>query len=236
MAAVLVHFAVTVPEAASSDSMADRPRALLLGDSNMGGALGQELECELTRRGFEVHIRARSSSGLARPDYFDWIGAAADEMARHDPALVVMIFGGNDVQNLLDREGRLRVRWSTGAPWFHEYVGRIRTLLAVMWAPGRQVFLLSPTNRAPRRGTQRLPRVLAAQRFAVEFFGTGAVWIDTWGLTSDPGGRFLARGPGPLRRRLRRADGIHLNREGARALLGPLMGAMADRGLRPAPR
>ena len=52
----------------------DPPRipALIVGDSNIFGPLGKSLERSLGALGFDVKRRGKATSGLARPDFFDW--------------------------------------------------------------------------------------------------------------------------------------------------------------------
>ena len=45
------------------------------------------------------------SSGLARPDYFDWRARLHEHVPAVDPDIVVITFGGNDAQGLLDAGG-----------------------------------------------------------------------------------------------------------------------------------
>ena len=42
----------------------------------------------------------RLSSGLSRPDYFDWPARVAQVMNEYDPDVVVLMFGGNGAQIL----------------------------------------------------------------------------------------------------------------------------------------
>ena len=63
------------------------------------------------------------SSGLARPDYFDWSARLHEHVPVVDPDIVVITFGGNDAQGLLDatvawsRSNRCRIPTTpSGAP------------------------------------------------------------------------------------------------------------------------
>ena len=103
---------------------------VLLGSSSVGGHLGHTLVQELATAGVEVIRNRRSSSGLARPDYFDW-----PQSVRHGPDLaahlgVLVLLGGNDTQPLRLMRGRRRagaVRWDPEAAWAETYAGLVRT-------------------------------------------------------------------------------------------------------------
>ena len=54
----------------------DAPRVLLIGDSNFFGPLGHTLVHAFAQRAYHVKIRGKPSSGLARPEFFDWFAEA----------------------------------------------------------------------------------------------------------------------------------------------------------------
>ena len=209
---------------------AEPRRVLLLGDSNMRLTLGVALDRRLAGLGWQVDRVARSGSGLARPDHFDWIRQAAIAVHRTRPDVVILILGGNDTQGLTPSPGSQgpRIPWKEGGAWIAEYGARVHSLLNVLWAPGRRVFLLSPTNRRPRVARERLQRVMAAQRVAVGRFPASVQWIDAYRLTSDPSGRYVARGPSGARSSVpyRHRDGVHLTPACAQAILEPLLSSL----------
>ncbi|MEZ4269846.1 MAG: DUF459 domain-containing protein, partial [Myxococcota bacterium] len=73
---------------------------LLLGDSNIYGALGKEIQRALPAVGFHVVRRGKPTSGLARPDFFDWFDTARELIGRYRPDVVIVMLGGNDGQRL----------------------------------------------------------------------------------------------------------------------------------------
>lgn len=207
------------------------PRLLLLGDSNMHGTLGQQLEDRFSGGGWVVRRIARSGSGLARPDYWDWFTEGAGAVAGERPDAVVVIFGGNDGQALWSRQGA--VRWKDESDWRAEYAARVHHFLTQLSGGVRPVFLLSPTNRRSRSARARLARVRAVQQQVVSGLPL-ARYVDTWAFTSDLRGHYVPAGPvgsGKRRAPYRRADGVHLTPAGARALLPRLLRALARGGL-----
>jgi hypothetical protein len=79
----------------------------------------------------------KGSTGLVRPDFFDWPARIEADMAEHDPDVVVLGFGGNDTQNLTTDDGILLL----GTPeWKAEYQRRIGEVLDLIEAPGRTVY------------------------------------------------------------------------------------------------
>ena len=62
---------------------------LILGGSAIVGALGVAIETKITERGYKAHRKAKSSSGLARPDFYDWVKEGKALYEQHRPALTV---------------------------------------------------------------------------------------------------------------------------------------------------
>lgn len=74
---------------------------VLMGSSSIAGPLGVRIEQSLKREGISVGKFLKSSSGICRPDFFDWRKAAAEQASsRPAPKVVVMYLGGNDSQDL----------------------------------------------------------------------------------------------------------------------------------------
>ena len=53
----------------------------------------------------DVTLDYKVSTGLARPDFFDWPARFAEEIPNVNPGIVVVTFGGNDAQGLTDKSG-----------------------------------------------------------------------------------------------------------------------------------
>lgn len=201
----------------STPAHADAPRVLLVGDSNIFGALGITIERSLESMGYEVKRRGKPTSGLARPDFFDWEAEADDLLDRYDPDLVIMMFGGNDGQGLSERGGGARIKWKQADQWRAEYERRLESLFELLRAEGRRVIVLSPTNRCCDKARKRMARVRELQKEVAERLERVS-WVDMFPLSSDAEGNWLKRGIDERKRRVlyRRGDGIHLTREGGR--------------------
>ncbi|MFP2902818.1 hypothetical protein [Corallococcus sp. 4LFB] len=89
----------TAPAQAAAPAPAPRRTVLLLGDSLIATGFGEYLQNQLAAHPrIRCERRAKSSTGLARPDFFDWLEVGQQEVRQHQPDVVVVILGGNDGQ------------------------------------------------------------------------------------------------------------------------------------------
>jgi len=213
-AATLALIAVAAPGKAYADPA--QKTVLLIGDSNIFGHLGKALEADLRAEGYRVVRRGKPTSGLARPDFFDWFVEARRLVDAARPDTVIMLFGGNDGQRLRFRDRALgTIFWEDEARWNVVYETRIRRLMEYLQADGRRVVLLSPTNRASPRARMRMGRVRGAMQRAVRDLER-VTYVDMFPFSSDERGRWLQTGHDERGRPVayRRGDGIHLTTAG----------------------
>jgi hypothetical protein len=202
---------------------AEQPlEVLLIGDSLIGAVadgFGRST-------GALEHVRwtkeVRISTGLARPDVLDWPRHLEQQLAAHDPDVVVLMLGGNDDQSL------------TGAPdgvihlgqdgWGSEYERRVTELLAIAGRDDRLVVWLGLPAMRPDRLERTRPVLRAAAERAIA--GTEVVLLDTEPAVSPDG--YSSRLDGE---QVRADDGVHLTHAGGdrvAALLDELLRARYD--------
>ena len=192
-------------------------KVLILGDSLAATGFGALLERTLDDHpDVRAFRRGKSSSGLARPDFFDWMAESKRQVELRQPDLVVVIMGGNDGQDLTESRGGARVRWNT-PQWRDAYAERVRAFVAAVHGSGANLLWLG----LPRTGTVKFERKLelirAVQQEVVA--SAGATYIDTSPFLLDDDGHLLREAPvGSQSRpqRLREDDGIHFTMGGSR--------------------
>ncbi|HJL41086.1 MAG TPA: DUF459 domain-containing protein [Myxococcales bacterium LLY-WYZ-16_1] len=193
-------------------------RVLVLGDSMIVTELGRDLARRFQRSyGAQVVRRGKSSTGLARPDFFDWFREGARLARKIQPDVVLVIVGGNDGQDLLDPEGRGRVRWRS-EDWPARYAERVHRFLDAMAAPGRHVVWVELPAMEHRRLEGKLRLIRRVQSEALADRTDVALQVDHRRCFYDGSGQMLTEVPaGPGRGRpIRQEDGIHLTLAGAR--------------------
>lgn len=73
------------------------------------------------------------STGLARPDYFNWPEHLVKNVLPAGPSILVIMFGANDGQNMTDANGKVLERYSE--PWITEYRRRVAATMDLLKSP-----------------------------------------------------------------------------------------------------
>ena len=191
----------------------DRPlRVVVVGDSLAQG-IGYFAERVFRPGVVDVRRQGRISTGLARPDYFDWMAAMQLIVDRYHPDLTIVLLGENDNQAL---------RWPSGsveapigqATWPPAYEARVERFARIATSEGGHVIwaglpvvrdkgrwmLLQRQNSIYEAVASRLPNV---------------TYVDSWDLfdTRDGGYAAYYRDGGRVRL-VRSDDGVHFNSAG----------------------
>ncbi len=91
----------TVPPDPKHPTAANPLRVLIVGDS-IGLDMGGALQSDLAATGVvNAALDARESTGLTRPDYFNWPAELTTDLQSAAPQVVVVMIGANDAQDFL---------------------------------------------------------------------------------------------------------------------------------------
>jgi uncharacterized protein len=192
---------------------AAEPLRVWVGGDSMAQVFGESLLRMAEERGdIEAEHDYTISSGLTRPDFFDWPAHLVNDVLPDHPEVVVIIFGANDAQPL-NIDGV--VRESSEPEWLAEYRRRVASTMDLLGGEGRFVVWIGQPIMRSSSFSERIARLNAiyreeaAQRPWIHF-------LDTWPLFADAGGGYSDYLPGPdgEQQLMRQQDGIHLSREG----------------------
>ncbi|MDP9330287.1 MAG: hypothetical protein M3P11_06590 [Actinomycetota bacterium] len=187
-------------------------RVVIVGDSLAVG-LGFELERVMSPGLAKVSSQGRISTGLARPDYFDWLNEMKHIEAVFHPDLVVVMLGENDRQALTTPRGDVETQIGTG-PWPSAYRERAQSLANIAVDNGSHlVWVGLPIVRDANfwDGIQR-------QNAIYENVATttpNSAYLDAWTMFATSGGRytpFLRTDNGVVP--IRESDGVHFTASG----------------------
>lgn len=195
----------------AGDSMTEAPGPALVGAADATGRI-------------DARHELRYSSGLTRPDYFDWPSRLAALIAEHDAEAIVVMFGANDAQGIATAGGSA----SFGSDaWVEEYRRRVADVMTLLAAEGRTVYWIGQPIMRSSSFDQRMRLITDIYRDEARRHA-GVRFNDIRALFSDPGGSYSAYLSGADGRPVlvRREDGIHLTAAGASRLTPVVMAAI----------
>ncbi len=125
----------TVPPNPKLPTAANPLRVLIVGDS-IGLDMGGPLQSDLAGTGIvNAALDARESTGLTRPDYFNWPAELTADLKSTQPQVVVVMIGANDAQDFL---GPPDVPY-TSSQWNTLYAQRVAQFMQIAESGGALV-------------------------------------------------------------------------------------------------
>ncbi|MEM8924519.1 MAG: DUF459 domain-containing protein [Actinomycetota bacterium] len=219
-------------DAAPSEAPLRRPsaddplRLLIIGDSTLD-PVGNALLRDLGETGVaEGVIDYRVSTGLARPDFFDWPAHLRTIRPQLDPEVVVIMMGANDAQAFaVDNKA---VEFGTDE-WLAVYAARVSALLDELTADGRWVIWIGqPAMRSADFDT----KMQQINRLYLEVIANHprALFVDARPLSVDADGRYAAYlvDENGDRFQMRMTDGVHLTPAGGDRLSPVVLSALDE--------
>lgn len=182
----------------------------------------------------ETELNYKVSSGLARPDFYNWPEELARALPEVDPDIVVATFGGNDSQGLSAFQDELQFvigdPLDNEAEWSAEYTKRAGDVMDLLLENDRTVIWVGIPNDDNPEVTAKLAiqdqaaKAAAAARPEV-------IFIDTWARFSGRDGNWAEFVIDPRDgegKDVRADDGFHLNTNGAEILALDIAQAVRD--------
>jgi hypothetical protein len=204
-----------------------RPLRLWIGGDSVMQVLGESLVAMADRSGvvaptLEFHI----STGLARPDYYDWPARLQEVVDSQHPEVAVVLYGAHDAQPM--EVNGTRVAFGTAA-WIAEYRARVDAAMTTLSADGRLVYWLGQPVMRSAALSDRIARMNEVYRSEAARH-PGVVYVDTWSSTVDSSGGYSSYLPGSDGQPVlaRAADGVHLERAGGDILARLVLSRLAQ--------
>ena len=202
-------------------------RILLVGASSIQEELGAELERQLELyKGVDVRRAGRYSTGLARPDYFDWTPELKKLIAEYKPDLVMAQWGGNDCQGLATKEGKFVAKTLT-PEWDAEYGRRVKAIIGVMKDGGCHAVMIGMPSMRDKSYNAKIRRLNDVTGKATA--EAGGTFLPTWDLTVDAAGKYNPTiSVNGKEKMMRAGDGTHFTSYGAEYVAGELVKRLAE--------
>lgn len=195
----------------------DRLRVAVVGDSL---AAGVGFYAERVFKPFFVDVtkQGKISTGLARPDYYNWPAALKQIGSAFRPDLVIVMLGENDNQSLLDPAGRVETPIGTGG-WPPAYEQRVERFARIATRSGAHVIWVGlPVERDESRWVF-IERQNAIYEAVADRLPNVA-YLDAWDLFTKPDGGYTAYfRDGDRVELVREDDGVHFTGTGYTILM-----------------
>jgi hypothetical protein len=199
-------------------------RVLIVGSSLAATGFGAVLEGMLDANPDIVAYRkAKSASGLARPDFFDWTDQGKAQVEFRKPDLVIVFMGANDGQDIAPWKNESRVIWDTEG-WPAAYRGKVDDFLgsvttAIDGEDGAHVLWLSLPRVTSPNLERKLKVIREIHEQGVGALGDAGLYLDTNQYLLDEQGALIktvkVKGK---QQELRSEDGVHFTMSGCEYL------------------
>lgn len=187
----------------------------IIGDflaAGLAEALPQALEENAT---VEITRETRDSSGLARPDRYDWSARIRTLLEGGEMHIAVIMLGSNDRRSIRTAQG-FKEFGSEG--WTEAYRTRVDSIIKQFTRKKVAVYWMGlpiVADEEARADYERINDIIRERAYL-----GGIKYVDTWNGFSDQFGNYSAFGPSVegITRRLRDANGIGFTGDGNRKL------------------
>lgn len=186
-------------------------RILLTGDSLME-SLGPQMKKDLA--GYEnitlIPIGKRST-GLSRPDFYNWPAVLEKNLQQHRPNIVVMWVGTNDPQNI---HGMTGLGEPCSRKWLNAYTYKLIEITKICQKYNARIIFMSPPVMDEEPLDTQLKAITDIMQRTCKFYRLG--FINTRPLLADKNGKFCRRAVMPNGRTadIRWKDKVHITGDG----------------------
>ncbi len=207
-------------------------KILIIGDSfiAIGGGAGNPLEETLLDYKDATILRSgKVSSGLSRPDYFNWNLKSGELISQFDPNVVIIMLGSNDAQWITSATGTMIVYYGNEG-WNEEYAKRVSGLLDIFEENNTMIFWVGLPIMKKETFSNKMKNLNSIYEDAVKS-RKNAYFIPTWDLLVDDKGNYTAYLPDKngKNKLARMSDDIHLTFFGGRILAKEVIKKMEER-------
>jgi len=209
-------------------------RILIIGDSFIAvwGGMGETLEGELIKyNNVMVKRNGEVSSGLSRPDYFDWPSEARKLVLEQKPNIVIIMLGSNDAQSFTKNSDSKNIVLNYGTKeWDSEYAQRVSDFLKIFEENHIFVFWIGLPIMKNENYSEKVRHLNSIYEKEIQDY-KNAYFISTWDLFADEKGNYTdyltdEKGRSQL---ARLQDGVHFSYIGGQIAVKEVIKKMGER-------
>lgn len=209
---------------------AEEPLRFWVGGDSMTETFGTSMQRVASSTGvIDAALDYRVSTGLTRPDFFNWPAHLANDVLPTDPEVVVIMFGANDSQGIELEDGTVCRRFEQC--WLDEYRRRVGATMDLMRDPDndRIVFWVGQPIMGPGSGVHgmdKLNHIYWDEARTRDW----VVYFDSWPYFADGSGNFANSLPGRdgTVNPMRQPDNVHLSTQGGDRLSWEILERMGE--------
>jgi len=200
---------------------------LIIGDSMVLVGFGPAIENMLiSYSGISVVREGQYSTGLNRIDYFDWYSYTDQLIAQHNPDILVVMFGANDGQGIVDTNGTAYQLFTP--EWETVYQDRVDRYLAIF---SEKVDTIYWVGHPITDSSDFLPKFTIMNQLyknGCEDY-ENVKYVDTWSVFAVNGvsASVVADSSG-LSQIVKQSDGVHVTDHGGKILAEFVFGQLSE--------
>ena len=218
----------TAPPNPKLPTAANPLRVLIVGDS-IGLDMGGALQSDLAGTGLvNAALDARESTGLVRPDYFNWPVELSNDIKMDNPQVVVVMIGANDAQDFL---GPPDTPYAS-PDWNGLYGQRVAQFMQIASSTGAAVVWVGmPPMQNPMLSAQLVDLNAVVQHLAAAA-KPAVTYIDTEKSLGTPTGGYTAFSTNAAGQivNTRTPDGTHLTPGGSQVVAQQVIAQLVTLG------
>jgi hypothetical protein len=218
----------TAPPNPKDPTAAAPLRVLIVGDS-IGLDMGGALQSDLAGTGVvNAALDGKESTGLTRPDYFNWPAELTSDLHTDNPQVVVIMVGANDAQDFLGPPDTPY----TSPNWTPLYAQRIQQFMQIAQSGGASVIWVGmPPMQNPALSAQ-MADINALGQHQAAAANPPITFVNTWKSLGTPTGGYTAFVTNPAGQivNTRTPDGIHLTPGGGQVVAQQVISEMVAQG------
>jgi|GEM_PF-627207 len=183
------------------------PLRTWVGGDSLAYEIGIGLDRTNTPAWMNITLDSRHSTGLTRPDVFDWVSYLTFQVNSLQSEAIVFTAGINDRQPIL--VNGQPAQWNT-PEWRAGYAARIQMLVDSTRAPGRHFYWVGQPAERRQNYTENIEVVNEIARQVAEA-DPDMTYLDGWAFFT-PDGEFVSDRPNAagVEQTVRQGDGVHL--------------------------
>lgn len=205
----------------------NHPLQIWAGGDSMSSAIDDSLSRLAGDTGvMKVTTDSRVSTGLTRPDYFNWPGEINSIVEEDNPDVMVFITGANDWQGMTNPDGSVFDSTPGSDKWIAEYTRRVDGVMSLMEASHRLAVWIGLPIMASSDFDKKMTTLSAIyEQEAAKH--PGVVYVPLYQLFQDANGnwaRYLPVGSGGTLEEMRIGnDGVHFSIAGGDRAAGAVL-------------